>query len=120
DEVTALVLRDNYEQTQMLSLEAFVATQTVDLFRSYMDDLEKVGRLNRQLEFLPEAKVVLERQANGLGLTRPELAVLLAYCKIYFKQDILLSSIPEDPYFLKYLKYAFPDILCKKYFAEMK
>lgn len=120
DEVARLVLLDNYEQTQMLSLEASVSTQTIELFRRYMKELEKAGRLNRKLEFLPDEKILQERIANQLGLTRPELAILLAYCKMFLKQDILASDVPEDPYFIKHLKMAFPDVLCQKYLPQLK
>ncbi|MHB1947738.1 MAG: NAD-glutamate dehydrogenase [Gammaproteobacteria bacterium] len=120
DEVAELVLRDNYEQTQMLSLEASVAIQTMDLFRRYINELEKMGRLNRNLEFIPDEKSLLERKANNQGLTRPELAILLAYSKMFLKQDILASDVPEDPYFIKHLKMAFPKILFEKYSSQMK
>ncbi|MDR3491170.1 MAG: NAD-glutamate dehydrogenase [Gammaproteobacteria bacterium] len=120
DEVAELVLRDNYEQTQMLSLESSVGQQTMELFRRYMNELEKSGRLHRKLEFLPDDKILLERKAHNKGLTRPEIAVLLAYCKMYLKQDILNSDVPEDPYFVKYLEWAFPKPLRKKYLPQMK
>ncbi len=120
DEVAELVLRDNYEQTQMLSLESSVGQQTMELFRRYMNELEKNGRLHRKLEFLPDDKVLLERKAYNKGLTRPEIAILLAYCKMYLKQDILASDVPEDPYFVKYLALAFPKPLRIKYLAQMK
>ncbi len=81
DEVARLVLQDNYEQTQILSLEASVAATTTDMFRRYMNDLEKLGRLNRKLEFLPNEKTLLERKTNQQGLTRPEIAVLLPIVK---------------------------------------
>lgn len=120
DEVAELVLRDNYEQTQMLSLETSVAIQTMDLFRRHMNEMEKLGRLNRKLEFLPNQKALMERKTSGLGLTRPEIAVLLAYTKMYLKQDILASDVPEDPFFVKYLKMAFPKIICDKFLPELK
>jgi glutamate dehydrogenase len=120
DEVAELVLRDNYEQTQILSLEASVALQTMDLFRRYMAELEKIGRLDRALEFLPDEKILLERKANGQGLTRPEIAILISYCKMFLKLDILASDIPENPYFVKYLMMAFPPLLREKYLPQMK
>src|SRR5258708_21448894 len=120
DEGGEVVLRDKYEQTQMLSLEASVATRTTDLFRRYMNELEKRGRLNRQLEFLPDEKALLERKSNNLGLTRPEIAVMIAYCKMFLKQDILASKVPEDPYFIKYLKFGFPQILYNEYKPQME
>jgi len=120
DEVAELVLVDNYEQTQMLSLEASVAHQTIDLFRHYMNDLEKAGRLDRKLEYLPDEKALLERKANNKPLTRPEIAMLLAYCKMYLKQDILASDMLEDAHFDKYLLTAFPKPLGDKYLESMK
>lgn len=119
DEVAELVLNDNYEQTQMLSLEASIADKNMDLFRQYMNDLEKKGRLNRKLEYLPDDKALLERKLNNKPLTRPEIAILLAYCKMYLKRDILQSDIPEDKYFIKYLQTAFPKALSEKYMPEM-
>lgn len=120
DEVAELVLRDNYEQTQMLSLETSVSLQTMDLFRRHIIELEKLGRLNRELEFIPSEKTLLERKSNGQGLTSPELAILLAYSKMFLKQDILASDVPDDPFFVKHLKMAFPKILCEKYLPQLK
>ncbi len=120
NEVAELVLRDNYEQTQILSIEASITLLTTDLFRRFINEMEKLGRLNRQLEFLPSEQTLLERKANGQGLTRPELAVLIAYSKMYLKQDILASTLPEDPYFVKYLMLAFPPLLHKKYLPQMQ
>ena len=51
----------------------------MDLLGQYMNDLEKAERLDRKLEYLPDDKVLLERKANGKALTRPEIAMLLAY-----------------------------------------
>ncbi|OGT56643.1 MAG: NAD-glutamate dehydrogenase [Gammaproteobacteria bacterium RIFCSPHIGHO2_12_FULL_43_28] len=120
DEVAELVLQDNYDQTQMLSLEASVATQTMDLFRHYINDMEKVGRLDRKLEYLPDDKSMLERKVSNKPLTRPEIAVLLAYSKMYLKQDILSSRLPEDPFFDRYLLTAFPNPLREAYLPEIK
>jgi len=120
NEVAELVLLDNYEQTQMLGLEAFVVPQTMDLFRHYINDMEKQGRIDRSLEYLPSDKTMLERKTTNKPLTRPELAILLSYCKMYLKQDILISHVPEDPYFDKYLVTAFPKPLREKYLPQLK
>jgi glutamate dehydrogenase len=120
DEVASLVLLDNYNQTQMLSLETSVAQQTTELFRQYMNDLEKHGRLDRKLECLPDDKTLAERKLNNKPLTRSEMAMLLAYCKMYLKQDILRTNVPEDPYFSKFLLTAFPEQLGEKYFPQMQ
>ncbi|HLB42149.1 MAG TPA: NAD-glutamate dehydrogenase [Gammaproteobacteria bacterium] len=120
NDVADLVLLDNEEQTQMLSLEASVAQQTMDLLRYYMNDLEKSGRLDRKLACLPDDKALIERKTNNKPLTRPEIATLMAYCKMYLKQDILHTDVPEDLYFDQYLLTAFPKQLHRKYRASMR
>src|SRR5690606_18128003 len=77
------------------------------------------GRLNRSLEYLPTDAELIERKATGKPLTRPEIAVLLAYGKMYLKSAILSSAIPEDPFFEKYLLSAFPQPLHDKYRKEI-
>ncbi len=119
-EVGELVLADNYDQTLMLSLETSVSLQTIDFLRQYMNDLEKSGRLDRKLEFLPDNQVIQDRKQNNLPLTRPELAVLLAYCKMYLKRDLLNTNVPDEPYFDKYLATAFPKLISEKYPAQLK
>lgn len=120
DEVAELVLLDNYEQTQMLGLEASVASQTMDIFRHYIADMERTGRLDRKLEYLPDDKMLIERKTNHKPLTRPEIAILLAYSKMYLKQTLLSTKLPEDPYFDKYLLTAFPVPLREKYHADLQ
>ncbi len=120
NEVAELVLLDNAEQSQMLSLESMVAQQSMDLFAQFMTDLEKAGRLDRAIEGLPNDKMMLERKVNNKPLTRPEIAMLLAYSKMCLKQDILNSSVSEDAFFDKYLLTAFPKVLGDKYYEQMK
>lgn len=119
DEVSHLVLQDNYEQSQMLSLESMVALQSMDLFAQFMNDFEKAGRLDRVLECLPSNQAMIERKGLNKPLTRPEIAMLLAYSKMYLKQDILASPVSEDAFFNKYLLTAFPVILREKYYDQL-
>ena len=79
DEVGALVLRDNYFQTQSLSVRERMPLDPQIRFIKY---LEKVGKLNRAIEFLPSDEELASRKAAKIGLTSPERAVLLAYSKI--------------------------------------
>lgn len=119
-EVAELVLADNYDQTLMLSLEASVSQQTMDFLRQYMNELEKAGRLDRKLEFLPENKGMQDRKQNNSPLTRPELALLMAYCKMYLKRDINQTRIADDSYFDKYLPIAFPKLIASRYPEQLK
>src|SRR5690606_35780026 len=53
DEVAALVLRDNYLQTQALSIAEAQAVSRINEHVFLIRSLERSGLLNRQLEFLP-------------------------------------------------------------------
>ena len=91
----------------------------LDRFARFMRYLEKEGHLNRPLEFLPDDEVILERMKQGIGLTRPEIAVLLSYSKIVLYDDILASRLPDDPFFEEDLRNYFPTPLRKKYAADI-
>ncbi|NWG46027.1 MAG: NAD-glutamate dehydrogenase [Alphaproteobacteria bacterium] len=97
DEVAELVLRHNYEQTLALSLAEASAPQDIDAHARFMRLLEREGRLNRAVEVLPDEETLRELEDWGEGLTRPEIAVLLAYSKIWSFDAILDSSLPDDP-----------------------
>jgi len=119
DEVAELVLRDNYLQTQAISVAAAQGVSALDQQARLIRNLERSGRLQRQLESLPNDEALAERQTSGLGLTRPEIAVLLAYAKIALYQEILASDLPDDPtlsgdlalYFPKPLRERFRDAI---------
>ena len=119
DEVAGLVLKHNFRQTQAISLAATQALTNSELHSRYMDELEKQGSLNRALEFLPDQQQITENKSVGQGLTRPELAVLLAYAKTTLKEQILKSDVPEDPYLGAVLRQAFPKPLRERYAQQM-
>ncbi len=119
DEVGLLVLRNNYTQTQAISLAQGQSRYSLDLFVQVIEDLERVGLLDRALEFLPTNKELQERKAANKGLTSPELAVLLAYFKIFLKEELLKSSAPEDPYVSKFVKFEFPTMLHERFYEEI-
>ena len=120
DEVAALVLNDNYRQNQALSLMERMSVRRLGSKQHFIQTLEARGQLDRQLEFLPSDAELAERKARGLGLTRPELAVLLSYSKLVAFQQLLDSDVPEDPYLSKELQRYFPEPLQKKYAADME
>lgn len=114
-EVAQLVLHDNYNQALVMSFSAFHAKKNIALYTHYIGELEKQQLIDREVEGLPDEKILLERKAAQEGLTRPELAVLLAYTKINLKHDILKSTLPEDAYLSLILETAFPASIRKKY-----
>ncbi len=119
DEVARIVLFDNYSQARAITMAVKQSAEYLELYRQYMDFYEQSGRLPRALEFLPDNKMLADRKAEGLALTRPEIAVLMAYSKIILKEQILASDLPKDPILLPYLESAFPKPLSTKYLDEM-
>jgi glutamate dehydrogenase len=111
DEVAQLVLRDNYLQSQALSvLETRAVSDLLEHAHS-IRSLELSGALDRGLEFLPGAEELTERHKAGRGLTRPELAILLAYSKMALYSRLIDSDVPEDPYLAHELERYFPRIM---------
>ncbi len=107
-EVAALVLRNNYLQSQALSTLELQGASRLPEYQQLIRTLEREGMLNRALEFLPSDDELSERRKGGVGLTRPELAILLAYSKIWLNNHLLDSDVPEDPYLSAELARYFP------------
>jgi len=108
DEVGHLVLRDNYLQSQAITLFEAQAPSMLDQQERFMRLLERAGRLDRAVEFLPDDAELGRRSHAGRGLTRPEIAVLLAYSKMWLYDAILESDLPDDPQLAEDLVRYFP------------
>ena len=119
DEVAALVLRDNTFQTQVLSVTGRIARELLDAQQRFVQFLEKTGRLNRALEYLPPDEEFAERRVNGQGLASPERAVLLAYAKIWLFDELVASDLPDDLWVASALARYFPRALAQRYAGYM-
>jgi glutamate dehydrogenase len=115
DEVGQLVLCDNYEQTQAISLTRALGESVLDEQARFMRALERAGRLDRALEGLPDDETIAQRHTAHIGLMRSELAVLLAYSKIVLYADLLASDLPDDPLLVEDLVLYFPKPLRETY-----
>jgi glutamate dehydrogenase len=108
DEVATLVLRNNYLQSQALSTLELQSAERLPELRGVIRELERAGELDRAVESLPDEETLNARRKQGLGLTRPELAVVLAYAKISLNRELLASDLPEDRHFAAELERYFP------------
>ena len=115
DEVSALVLRNNYMQTQCVSLALAEAPVLLEEHARFMMHMETNGKLNRAIEFLPDTDTIAERSANKQGLTAPELAVIVAYSKMDIYEQLRDSTLVEDAFFETELLQYFPDQLSKDF-----
>jgi glutamate dehydrogenase len=119
DEVAALVLADNVSQNQTLTIARFQARNMVGVHRRLMDALAARGRLDRELEFLPDDDELAVRAKAGDGLTVPELAVLLAYSKISLEEDLRDSPLLDDADIHSEIEEYFPTVLRTRFAAAM-
>ncbi|HXQ52008.1 MAG TPA: NAD-glutamate dehydrogenase domain-containing protein [Stellaceae bacterium] len=117
DEVAALVLRDNYLQGLALSLEEHERVDRFDRHVRVMRELERAQLLDRAIEELPDDETLTQRGKAHLGLTRPELAVMLAYVKTTLTEDLLNSDLPDDPQLADDLFAYFPPELVARFRA---
>ncbi|MBV7433403.1 NAD-glutamate dehydrogenase [Cardiobacteriaceae bacterium TAE3-ERU3] len=114
DEVAALVLRQNYMQPQTIEVSAYRPQKLADYMR-IIRQLEQEGRLDRAIEYLPDDSDAEMRLKNHQGLTNPELAVLLAYAKMWVYDHLLASELPDNPYFINELPRYFPETLRERF-----
>ncbi len=108
DDVATHVLRDNYDQTLAISVAVARSSRDLDSHGRFIRDLERRGRLDRSVEFLPDEDSLHRLAQAGAGLTRPELAVLLAYAKLDLDAQIVASELPDQSFFASELAAYFP------------
>jgi glutamate dehydrogenase len=120
ENVAALVLRNNYLQTLALSLAARKAAADIGFEQRMMETLEARDLLDRTVENLPTDAEIAERRKRNEGLTRPELAVTLAYAKLTLHTDLLGSQVPDDPYLARELTRYFPQALVERFPAAVE
>jgi glutamate dehydrogenase len=120
DEIAALVLRDNTFQTQSLSVAGRIAPELLEQQARFIRGLERAGRLDRAIEFLPSDDEIAERRTARQGLTAPERAVLLAYSKMQIYEELLASDIAEEPTVATALERYFPQVLRERFARHMR
>ncbi|SHO56447.1 NAD-glutamate dehydrogenase [Vibrio quintilis] len=115
DEVGDIVLSDAYRQSESLSVSETAGVTTVKELIRFIHALEKNNILDRALENLPDDETLLEREKQGIGLTRPELSVLVAYGKMVLKEQLATARITDDAYHAAHLVEYFPSELRRNY-----
>ncbi|TCH96206.1 phage capsid protein [Roseococcus sp. SYP-B2431] len=118
DEVAALVLRDNGLQSVAVSLEVRAGAAALGAQGALMTRLEQEGLLDRALAGLPDEAALKTRAARGEGLTRPEVAALLPFAKLWLGEAVIESALPDDPAFAPLLNDYFPTALREERFAK--
>src|SRR5262249_16540468 len=120
DEVAQLVLRDNYRQNRALDNGCATAAEMEGVHARFMRALEAAGDRDRNVERLPSDEQLVERHNSGIGLTPPELAVLMAYAKITLEEEVLASDLPDDPDFVPDLIRSFPAAVSNRFLDRVR
>ena len=108
DQVSEAVLSNNYTQSLAISLDERRATASLLGLGEAIERMEREGVLDPVLEDLPDAEELRSRGGAGIGLTRPELAAILAHAKLHLKTLLQGSRIPDDPALLDLMRQYFP------------
>lgn len=118
--VEELVLVDNYNQNLALTYSSLSDTLNIESFTQLMNELEKEGLLNSEVEFLPNKSELSRRSLSGERMTRAELSVLLSYSKMSLDVDLANTSLTEDEYFKKHLNDYFPTLMQETFAHEIE
>jgi glutamate dehydrogenase len=112
-DIEDLVLRDNKLQTHLLvrEVQAQASASVVDGYAALITSLESEGAVSRELEQLPTDAELARRKSLGLGLTAPELAVVVANVKNRFKRVLAALPLTELPWARSVLRPYFPEQL---------
>ena len=116
-DVGSTVLKDNYRQSQSVSVTESRAVSMVKEHIRFIHQLEREGRLDRPLEYLPTDEELQERLIKGKGLTRAELAILTSYGKMSLKDQLNVPEVVDDAFYRDLLASYFPPLMRNK-FAE--
>ena len=119
DEVGALVLEDNRLQALALSIAQAGGAKAGPSYTRLIELLEDRGALDRKTEGLADGETLARRAADGAGLTRPELAVLLSSVKLVLQAEIEASDLPADPGLADELLSAFPRPMRKRFRGDI-
>jgi len=115
DEVGEIVLEDNRLQTLALSIAERGGARALPQLIRVIEILEESGKLNRAVEGLDSNEELLRRAQQNLGLTRPELAVLLSTSKMRLQAAIEMAKFTDDPTLVPELCRAFPAAMREKH-----
>jgi len=118
EEVGDIVLDDAYCQAESISVSEQQGTSLVKEQIRFIHTLEKVGDLDRVLEYIPDDETLLEREKKGQAFTRPELSVLVAYGKMILKEQLVCDEIASDYYHKQQLVKYFPEELRRHYISH--
>lgn len=115
EDVANQVLTNAYRQSQTISVTEYSGAAALKEQQHFIQWLERQGKLDRQLEYLPNDDELTERMAADRGLTRPELAILVAYAKMTLKETLNISEVTDNDFIAQLLPLSMPQSLVEQF-----
>ncbi len=107
--VCELVTYNNDQQSQGISVVAARSAQRIRQWGDTIKFLVDVSKIDQQVQMLPLKSVIAERRKHGLGLTRPELARITAFAKMWIYNELSADRTSTGRVEREYLDYYFPE-----------
>jgi glutamate dehydrogenase len=120
EDVGSHVLKNNYDQSLALSLVERRSASELMTNAQFMRYLERDGLLDRKIEDLPDDDMIQRLSQRHEGLSRPELAVILAYSKMTLFKQLMETGLPDDEAITHQAMEYFPDVLQQRFGEEIK
>jgi glutamate dehydrogenase len=114
-EVADLVLADNDAHGRQLSRDELRSKYDIFSFGRAIDFIEREMGQNRKALRLPAEGEIERRASLGVGLTRPELAVLSAWAKMYVFRELLADKPKLIPGYDALLTTYFPGTILQRF-----
>ncbi|MDH5796312.1 MAG: NAD-glutamate dehydrogenase, partial [Anaplasmataceae bacterium] len=110
NEVCSMILEKiNKRQNRSITFAELISSVCViEQYQNLINQLEKSGLLNRKMEYLPDDNEIIQMLKDNRGFKRPQIALIIAYTKMYLNDRILDGELVQNKYFEKYLFNYFP------------
>jgi glutamate dehydrogenase len=115
DEVSALVLADNINQSRALTLDGMRCARAYDTWLDFVESLVRDGIVNRVDAALPRKAELLAGKSRDRGLPRPVLCVLLGHVKNWAFMQLMKTDVPDSDVAAAFLRSYFPHRLQKDF-----
>ncbi|MCA9569638.1 MAG: NAD-glutamate dehydrogenase, partial [Myxococcales bacterium] len=120
DEVAGLVLANNDAHGRQLSRDRIRSKANIFAFGRAIAFVERHFPVTRKQLRLPTDAELANRAESGVGLTRPELAVLSAWVKMFVYRELLTGSPKSIPGYDKLLFEYFPAAVREPYADDIR
>ncbi len=114
-EVGQLVLASNKAQGMILSMDVARSKEDLGSILNWINYLSQNQYLDRRTESFSPNQFIEDMVKQGIGIPRPDLAILLSYTKMFVYGEVLKEDYLGEDYLLDlYLSY-FPSALKEKF-----